>query len=176
MINLDMVGRLNENKLNIGGIGTAAEWKSVVETLNSTIPPLLYNAAHSSVSSAVFVSSDGKIVKPVENTRFQLLLNPDGFGPSDHSSFYGKQIPVLFFFTGTHLDYHKPSDTADKINYSGEAKLVNYVASIAKSVDQNPARPTYAVAKSSNTGGRTTFSVSPRYDTELCGFGRRDGA
>ena len=84
-----------------------------------------------------------------------------GLGPSDHQSFYLKKIPVLFFFTGTHLDYHKPSDTADKINYAGQEYIINYVADIVRTVDQNPVKPTYAVAKSSGTpGGRTGSSIS----------------
>ena len=58
--------------------------------------------------------------------QFALTLNEDGYGPSDHSSFYAKQVPVLFFWTGTHNDYHKPSDTADKINYEGEARIVRF--------------------------------------------------
>ncbi|HMJ09414.1 MAG TPA: PDZ domain-containing protein, partial [Pyrinomonadaceae bacterium] len=92
---------------------------------------------------------------------FTLALNDDGFGPSDHSSFYGKKIPVLFFFTGTHNDYHKPSDTADKINYGGEAKIISYISEIIRSVDQNPQRPVYTVAKSSGiSGGRSGFNIS----------------
>jgi aminopeptidase YwaD len=141
MINLDMVGRLSTDKLTIGGIGTASEWKALIEAKNFggfSAPAIL-----------------------VPTKIFELGLNEDGFGPSDHSSFYTKKIPVLFFFTGTHLDYHKPSDTADKINYEGEAKVIYYVASIVKAVDVNPVKPTYAVAKSSAAmGGRTSFSVS----------------
>jgi S1-C subfamily serine protease len=87
-------------------------------------------------------------------------LNEDGFGPSDHSSFYGKKIPVLFFFTGTHVDYHKPSDTADKINYSGLERVAEYVAAIARSIDETPIRPTYAVAKSSGPMGQVRLGVS----------------
>lgn len=157
MINLDMVGRLNENKLTVGGIGTASEWKQLVEGKNSSGPEIL--------SAPTFMGPDGYAAKPklvgsYPDFSFKLQLNEDGFGPSDHSSFYAKQIPVLFFFTGTHLDYHKPTDTFEKINYEGLTKIVNYVFAIAKSVDENPTRPTYAVAKSSNTGGRMTFSVS----------------
>ncbi len=67
----------------------------------------------------------------------------------------------LFFFTGTHLDYHKPTDTAEKINYPGLLKITDYVSEIVKAVDGNPLRPTYAVAKSSGaTGGRIGFNVS----------------
>jgi len=128
MINLDMVGRLKDNKLTIGGIGTAGEMKGLV---------------------------NGK------NPGFNLQLSEDGFGPSDHSSFYGKKIPVLFFFTGTHLDYHKPSDTADKINYDGLLKITDYIEQITKQIDAAPKRPTYEVAKSSGTmGGRRGFNVS----------------
>jgi Zn-dependent M28 family amino/carboxypeptidase len=171
MINLDMVGRLQNEKLTIGGIGTAHEWKDLVNVQNTK-----------GTNRIISVGPNGAEAENISPS-FTLFLNEDGFGPSDHSSFYGKNIPVLFFFTGTHLDYHKPSDTADKINYEGESKLVNYVAAIAKSVDENPTRPTYAVAKSSNTGGRTTFSVSlgtiPSYADSTDGMeldGVRDGS
>jgi aminopeptidase YwaD len=154
MINLDMVGRLNNNKLTIGGIGTASEWKSLIEgqnldNRNATSPP----------------KPEGYLGPPIRvqdvKQKFALALNDDGFGPSDHSSFYGKQIPVLFFFTGTHLDYHKPTDTADKINYGGLQQIVDYVAAIAKAIDENPTRPTYTVAKSATPQGtRMGFGVS----------------
>ncbi|MEP6848935.1 MAG: M28 family peptidase [Acidobacteriota bacterium] len=149
MINMDMIGRLNENKLTIGGVGTASEWRGLLS---------------------------GK-------TNFTLQLNEDGFGPSDHSSFYGKKIPVLFFFTGTHNDYHKPSDTADKINYTGEVSVISYIAAIENSIDQNPQRPTYTVAKSSMSGGRAGFNISlgtiPNYADATDGLlldGVRDGS
>jgi len=68
---------------------------------------------------------------------------------------------VLFFFTGTHLDYHKPTDTAEKINFQGLLKITNYVSEIVRAVDGNLSKPTYAVAKSSGTmGGRMGFTVS----------------
>ncbi|MCV5404328.1 M28 family peptidase, partial [Escherichia coli] len=71
----------------------------------------------------------------------------DGFGPSDHASFYARRIPVLFFWTGTHEDYHKPSDTADKINYVGQTQIALFVAEIAREIDRLPQRPTYAVVR-----------------------------
>ena len=64
--------------------------------------------------------------------QFELTLQEDGYGPSDHSSFYSKQIPVLFFWTGTHNDYHKPSDTFDKINYEDEGRVLSLVARIVR--------------------------------------------
>ncbi len=155
MINLDMVGRLNENKLNVGGIGTASEWKGLVELANPAT--VLETISYSVDSTGTRSSATSGPPVPV----FKLQLNEDGFGPSDHSSFYGKQIPVLFFFSGTHLDYHKPSDTFEKINYDGLTKIAYYVAAITKSIDENPTRPTYKTAPSSGTpGGRTGFSVS----------------
>jgi aminopeptidase YwaD len=140
MINLDMVGRLNENKLTVGGIGTASEWNEGVKRRND-----------------IMFDSDGGYDA---GKKFQLQLNEDGFGPSDHSSFYSKQIPVLFFFTGTHVDYHKPTDTFEKINYDGLTRITQFVGSIAKDVDQGASRPTYTVAKSSGQVGQVRMSVS----------------
>ena len=152
MVNMDMVGRLKDNKLDVGGIGTASEWKELVNSKNTVLMP----------SSAFLANNKGETISapPVNRPTFALQLSEDGFGPSDHSSFYGKQIPVLFFFTGSHEDYHKPSDTADKINYEGESRIISYMAEIIKNIDRNAAKPTYTVAKSSGMGGRSTFSVS----------------
>lgn len=141
MINLDMVGRLKDDKLTIGGIGTAGEWNELLKRRNDIM----------------FDTNNGYGV----GGHFTLQLNEDGFGPSDHSSFYSKKIPVLFFFTGSHTDYHKPSDTADKINYEGELKIIGYITEVTRAIDQNPQRPTYTVAKSSGTtGGRSGFNIS----------------
>jgi len=213
MINLDMVGRLKDEKLTIGGIGTAGEWKNLIEVINSRNAIAPVSSENSSMKTAVesalmkkgfccvtveedkstitirgTVPKDNMVMavqtaqevtgRPINNQvtessaiefsastipkiPFSLSLSEDGFGPSDHSSFYGKQIPVLFFFTGTHTDYHKPTDTAEKINYQGLLKITNYVSEIVKAVDGNSVRPTYAVAKSSGTtGGRMSFNVS----------------
>src|SRR4030095_16814181 len=105
------------------------------------------------------VAANGRPVVSVDTAKqFQLTLTEDGFGPSDHSSFYAKQIPVLFFWTGTHEDYHKPSDTADKINFTDEARIVGLVARIVADVDRGK-RPTYTVAKSESIGRSTGFRV-----------------
>jgi aminopeptidase YwaD len=156
MINMDMVGRLNENKLTVGGIGTASEWKGLIEQKNNL----------SKTAPTANRSSDKGQYVPVgqvnpKSGSFSLQLNEDGFGPSDHSSFYGKQIPVLFFFTGTHADYHKPTDTAEKINYKGLMEITDFVGEIVTTIDRNPKRPTYTVAQSSGMGeGRRGFNVS----------------
>jgi len=155
MINLDMVGRLNEGKLTVGGIGSSAGWKKLIESLNVNGENVLTLTKLNHGPTP----SKGNGIVPFN--KFTLALNEDGFGPSDHSSFYGKQIPVLFFFTGTHLDYHKPSDTPEKINYQGLINITSYVSEIVKNVDQNVQKPTYTVAKSSGVmGGRMGFNVS----------------
>lgn len=110
MINLDMVGRLNEtNNLQISGVGTATGLKDLI-----------------------YSKSDTTVIK--------LTLSDEGYGPSDHSSFYGKNIPVLFYFTGAHLDYHTPSDTYDKINYNGMVKISDLIFSVAKELSSSTAR------------------------------------
>jgi aminopeptidase YwaD len=163
MINLDMVGRMKENRLNIGGVGTSSEWKKWIERANHDLNLKVtatgeaapdYGAAH---GAPVVVAANGEtIVRADPGERFALTLTEDGFGPSDHASFYAKQTPVLFFWTGTHEDYHKPSDTADRINYEGEQKIVSFVASIVRAVDASDARPTYTLAKSDAAAGRST--------------------
>src|SRR5438132_4436724 len=101
------------------------------------------------ITLPIVVAANGNPIVSVEYPRpFALTLNEDGYGPSDHSSFYSKQIPVLFFFTGTHDDYHMPSDTADKINYEGEARIVSFIAELAHLIDTSDKRPTYAVTQS----------------------------
>ena len=133
MINMDMIGRMKDRKLIIGGVGTAKEWRGLIEPEKS----------------------------------FELTLNEDGFGPSDHSSFYGKQVPVLFFWTGTHNDYHKPSDTWDKINYNDEAKILSFVARIVRDLDGADKRLTYTTAKSDpaprSSGFRVYLGTIPNY-------------
>jgi len=183
---------LKDDKLTIGGIGTASEWKQLVEQHNNVYGRIVETKSlkerdellKTPGSSSVTRKNDRSEGVLVPMSPFALRLNEDGFGPSDHSSFYGKKVPVLFFFTGTHNDYHKPSDSADKINYDGELNVLNYVAGIAKAVDQNPQRPTYTVAKSTGGGGgRSGFNISlgtiPNYADATDGLlldGVRDGS
>ena len=138
MINMDMIGRMKDRKLVIGGVGTAKEWRDMI--VQGTTDPA---------------------------RKFELTLNEDGFGPSDHSSFYGKQVPVLFFWTGTHNDYHKPSDTFEKINYDDEARILNLVSYIVKQLDSADKRVTYTTAKTDpapRTGGfRVYLGTIPNY-------------
>ncbi len=127
MINLDMVGRLNDStrSISVGGYGTSPEW--------------------------------GRLVKE-ENELFKIKLDSSGTGPSDHTSFYNKDIPVLFFFTGTHMDYHKPSDDADKINYVGMLRIAAYVQNLITATD-NTAKLAFTKTREVHMG-RSGFKVS----------------
>ena len=105
---------------------------------------------------------------------FKVTFNDEGFGPSDHSSFYGKQIPVLFFFTGTHPDYHRPSDDADKINFEGETKVVNYVYDVTSAIVNKETKPDYVNVprkESENVGGWKVYvGTIPDYSSNEEGF------
>lgn len=127
MINMDMVGRLNDSTkaLTVGGVGTSPVW--------------------------------GDYVKK-DNKQFKIVTDSSGVGPSDHTSFYYAGIPVLFFFTGTHHDYHKPTDDADKINYKGEADVMRYIYSIVEVMDTRP-KPGFSATKQT-TVGKTRFKVT----------------
>jgi aminopeptidase YwaD len=163
MINMDMIGRLKDEKLIIGGVGTAQEWRGEIDSANLEKKENLSAAQVNGVtfSGSFPVATGMKLGQPVslDFSKFQLTLNEDGYGPSDHSSFYSKQVPVLFFWTGNHEDYHKPSDTADKINYEGEARVVSFVERIVRDVDKSDKRPTYTVAKSEPQGRSMGFRV-----------------
>jgi hypothetical protein len=163
MLNLDMVGRMKENKLNIGGVGSAQQWRAIVDAENralGTSVSAVAGANQHPTGYPIVVAANGRPIVTSDTARqFALTLNEDGFGPSDHSSFYAKQIPVLFFWTGNHEDYHKPSDTADKINYADEVRVIELVARIVADLDSSTARPTYTVAKSESSGRATGFRV-----------------
>jgi aminopeptidase YwaD len=154
MINMDMIGRMKDKKLIIGGVGTAQQWRKWIILANSKPDPDVIRAAQQASANSLRVSA----IIPLPQI-LNITMNEDGYGPSDHSSFYAKKIPVLFFFTGTHDDYHKPSDTADKINYDAEAEIVSLVHSIAGLMQTGDRRPIYTVAKSESEGRSMGFRV-----------------
>jgi aminopeptidase YwaD len=150
MINMDMIGRMKENRLMIGGVGTAQEWRDWIKAAQDYL----------SAPQASSGDTSSKIAIPgVLATPFTLTLNEDGYGPSDHSSFYAKQVPVLFFFTGTHDDYHKPTDTAEKINYADKARILSFITSLVRSIDESAKRPTYMTTRSPSQGRAMGFRV-----------------
>ncbi len=92
------------------------------------------------------------------DTYFKIHVDSSGSGPSDHTSFYRKNIPVLFFFTGSHKDYHKPTDDADKINYTGELAIIEYIKNIIAKTNN---LPKLAFTKTRETSmGKSSFKVS----------------
>jgi hypothetical protein len=92
------------------------------------------------------------------NSNFELKFDTAGMGPSDHASFYLKDKPVLHFFSGTHSDYHKPSDDIEKINFPGEVKIINYIKKIVDSTSKLSSIP-FTKTKS-NERKMTAFKVT----------------
>jgi aminopeptidase YwaD len=142
MLNLDMIGRLDNRSLTVYGTGSSPVW-------------------------------DGMLARYDRDSSFTLKSIPDGFGPSDQAEFYGKDMPVLHFFTGTHNDYHRPSDTWDKINYDGEQKIVRYVYNIISDLDTLAERPPYVktqsaapMASGDTRGFSVTLGIIPDYAGE----------
>jgi hypothetical protein len=168
MINLDMIGRMKDKRLIIGGAGTANQWRSLIASANlmsgMNVVARGENSQNEIAQSRqpIVNSANGHTIVSLDPAQqFDLTLNEDGYGPSDHAAFYAKRVPVLFFFTGTHEDYHKPSDTADKINYAGEARIAELVARLIRLLDSEAKPLTYTVAKTVTMGesGRTGFRV-----------------
>jgi aminopeptidase YwaD len=104
MLNFDMIGRLENNKLTMIGTGSSPVWDTIIDSYPGNHP--------------------------------EIRKNPGGVGGSDHTSFYLKNIPVLFFFTGLHDDYHRPEDTPDKINYDGMADVISFSYYIIKEAEK----------------------------------------
>lgn len=142
MFNMDMVGRLNAASptLTIGGYGTSPVWSQVLNT-------------------------SGK--RGVYKANMQFRFDSSGAGPSDHTSFYRKNIPVLFYFTGTHADYHKPTDDADKINYEGTLHIVKHIYSVVQQLEKTGGKiaftPTREVQMNTASSFRVTLGIMPDY-------------
>ena len=98
---------------------------------------------------------------------------PGGFGPSDHASFYAKKIPVLHVFTGSHADYHRPTDTADKINYDGMVRVTGVVTDLIRELATRAERPGYlevAAPAFARGGDRPYFGSIPDFGTPGKGY------
>jgi hypothetical protein len=143
MYNMDMVGRLRENKLIIFGVGTAPTFKADVTRLGEAL-------------------------------EFKLSLKPEGFGPSDQSSFYAKKIPVLHFFTGTHSDYHRPGDDWEKLNVNGINRVVELVQDVIIHTAETQKPPEYLAvtgrAALQRSGSRPYFGSIPDFGSDKDGY------
>ncbi len=108
------------------------------------------------------------------DSTFRLKFVKDGYGPSDHASFYSTNIPVLFFFTGLHEDYHKPSDDADKINNEGIAQIVRYAEKVTIEIDTTTNRPDYlktqAPQQTAGRGFKVFVGTIPDYSEDANGM------
>lgn len=117
------------------------------------------------------------LINDSNTDQLKLLFHESGVGPSDHTSFYLADVPVLHFFTGQHDDYHKPSDAAEKINYAGLLSVTNLVERVVRSLDEAPA-PTFTKtqdqAKNESPRFKVTLGIVPDYMQEGTGL-RLDG-
>jgi hypothetical protein len=112
MINMDMIGRIRDNKVYVGGVGTGSTFQAILDQVQKQTP-------------------------------LNMEYSAGGYASSDHTSFVAKKIPVLFFFSGLHADYHKPSDTADKINAPSAAQLLNVVGDVTLQLADAPQSPQF---------------------------------
>lgn len=137
MINMDMVGRLSDSTkaLTIGGYGTSPSWGNYYKAFDSLA------------------------TKSILNPWLVFKYDSSGTGPSDHTSFYRKDIPVLFYFTGLHTDYHKPSDDADKINYNGIASILQHITGLVESLNSS-SKLAFLKTRETQTTTSARFSVS----------------
>jgi hypothetical protein len=148
MINMDMIGRLSDSthKLMVSGTGTAAIWEPLLNQLIA------------------------------DHTYLKLKTDSAGMGPSDHASFYLKNIPVLHFFSGLHTDYHKPSDDANKINYYGEKQILDFIVKVINETAKEP-KPAFLPTRNPQTervAFKVTLGIVPDYSFEGPGL-RMDG-
>ncbi len=145
MINMDMIGRLKDQEKGLAIMGTGT-CPEFKQYFDSTL-----------------------------KTDLKLALRESGTGPSDHTAFYNRGIPVLFFFTGAHKDYHKPDDTVDKIDFDGVVSVADLAADIAAYFDSYPGELTFQRTKDDSAGQRrasfsVTLGVMPDYTAEVKGL------
>lgn len=126
MLNMDMIGRMEEGQLEVSGTGTSPIWEEILNQMACKLD--------------------------VKKTK-------SGTGPSDHTSFYYQNIPVLHFFTGTHYDYHKPSDDADKINFEGVKQVLGYILGVIQLSQPYPEFE-FTATKSAHDGATPRFTVT----------------
>lgn len=143
MINLDMIGRLDENELDIFGTGTSPQWDQILAS--------------------------------VESDSLQVTTTPGGMGASDHASFYQTGIPVLHYYTGIHRQYHRETDTADLINYTGMRRVLEHVEEVVRTVDSmSPAEIDFQQSTDPRSGVRMregpALDVMPDYAYSGAGF------
>lgn len=144
MINLDMVGRLNDSTriVTVGGYGTSPIWSQVFSSMS-------------------------------RNKELNFKFDSSGTGPSDHTSFYRKNIPVLFYFTNVHSDYHKPTDDAHKINYVGQLLIIRNILDVVAETNSKQKLAFLPTTERQMTPQRFTVSLGIMPDYSFIGSGVR---
>jgi hypothetical protein len=127
MLNMDMIGRIKDNKVYVGGVGTGSALQKLLDSAHGDSP-------------------------------LKFEVSQSGYTSSDHTSFVAKRIPVLFFFSGLHSDYHKPSDTWDKINPDSAASLVDIIARLTVELAAGQERPSFITVVENNPHSGATGS------------------
>ncbi|MBS1681743.1 MAG: M20/M25/M40 family metallo-hydrolase [Bacteroidetes bacterium] len=143
MINLDMIGRLDPATKSLAVSGTG--------------------------TSTVWETE----LKKLSSDDLKIKTDSAGVGPSDHTSFYLKNIPVLHFFTGAHSDYHKPSDDWEKINFAGEKQVLELIIKIIEDLDPSPKLGFLTTKNKSLSSARSfkvTMGVMPSYTSDAVGL------
>ena len=128
-LNFDMVGRMQDNKLNVQASGSSSVWDKILEQANV-------------------------------RAGFDLRLQPDPYQPTDVQTFNLANVPCLNFFTGSHVDYHKPSDTADKIDYEDLDRIVDFAAAIARRLEDLADAPVFTKVEPQSQGGASRAGVT----------------
>ncbi len=123
MVNLDMVGRVRDGALQVLGAESAPEWRTRVTTAGAAAPTL------------------------------RITAGGDGYGPSDHTSFYAEGVPVVHLFSGAHAEYHTPDDDADTLNMEGGGAVVRFTARLVDDLLAQPERLTWARSATGAPGG-----------------------
>ena len=156
MINMDMIGRMEDSSATVGGVGTSPAFESLLDSLKV-------------------------------GRSFDLSMSEQGFGPSAHAAFYSKNIPVLFFFSGFHNEYHTPEDTWKHINLQGTTDIVNLVYDVVYHLSRTSSRPRFteagpkqAQAAPMNRSFKVTFGIMPSYTSseeglQVDGISKPDG-
>lgn len=141
MVNLDMVGRMVGQKLNVLGADSSRAWPALIAAANRAVPEM------------------------------KVVAGGDGYGPSDHASFYAAGVPVVHLFTGAHDQYHSPEDDVELLNVAGGAEVIRFTAALADAVRTSASRPDYVRTSAAAPGGGDSrdygawFGSVPDYST-----------